>query len=76
MLCPGELMSFKNRGLREPTEVVPAGTVLRVYSADGEVQQARCFCVVVRERNYYMVCDDESQKRAWIQEIEKTLYKR
>ncbi|CAK8998270.1 unnamed protein product [Durusdinium trenchii] len=76
VLCPGELMSFKNRGLREPTEVVPAGTVLRVYSADGEVQQARCFCVVVRERNYYMVCDDESQKRAWIQEIEKTLYKR
>eukprot|EP00913_Durusdinium_trenchii_P020645 g19388.t2 len=37
VLCPGELMSFKNRGLREPTEVVPAGTVLRVYSADGEV---------------------------------------
>ncbi len=24
------------------------------YSADGEVQQARCFCVVVKERNYHM----------------------
>ena len=76
VLLPGELMSFKNRGLREPTEVVPAGTVLRVCSADGEVQQARCFCVVVRERNYYMVCDDENQKRAWIHEIEKALCSR
>ena len=24
------------------------------YSGDGEAQQARCFCVGVRERNYYM----------------------
>mmetsp|Transcript_27497 Transcript_27497/g.51530 ORF Transcript_27497/g.51530 Transcript_27497/m.51530 type:complete len:446 (-) Transcript_27497:83-1420(-) len=73
VLLPSGLQSFKNRGHREPTESVPSGSALRVYSADGEVQQARCFCVVVRERNYYMVCDDESQKRAWMLEIEKTL---
>ncbi|CAE8629225.1 unnamed protein product, partial [Polarella glacialis] len=41
--------------------------------ADGEVQQARCFCVVVRQRNYFMVCDDEAQKRAWMREISKAL---
>ncbi|CAJ1330197.1 unnamed protein product [Effrenium voratum] len=76
VLLPGELMTFKYRGHREPTEVVPAGTVMRIYSADGEVQQARCFCVVVRERNYYMVCDDETQKRGWMQQIEKSLCQR
>ncbi|CAE7580104.1 TMCO4 [Symbiodinium necroappetens] len=73
VLLPSGLRSFKYRGHKEPTESVQNGSVMRVYSADGEVQQARCFCVVVRERNYYMVCDDETQKRAWMLEIEKVL---
>ena len=47
-------MTFKGRGHRQPTEVVLQGSVMRVYSGDSEVQQARCFCVVVRERSYYM----------------------
>eukprot|EP00439_Symbiodinium_sp_Y106_P029029 s8200_g3.t1 len=51
VLLPSGLRSFKYRGHKEPTESVQNGSVMRVYSADGEVQQARCFCVVVRERN-------------------------
>ena len=76
VLLPGQLMSFKNRGDVDPTELVPAGSIFRVYSADGDVQQPRCFCVVVRQRNYYMVTDDETQKRTWMQEIEKALCKK
>lgn len=76
VLLPGQLMSFKNRGDVDPTELVPAGSVFRIYSADGDVQQPRCFCVVVRQRNYYMVTDDETQKRTWMQEIEKALCKK
>ena len=33
------------------------------YSADGEVQQARCFCVVVKERNYHMESWTEYYKK-------------
>ena len=76
VLLPGQLMSFRNRGDRDPTELLPAETIYRVYSADGDVQQARCFCVVVRQRNYYMITDDEKQKRTWIQEIDKALRKK
>ena len=76
VLLPNQLMSFRNRGDREATELLPAGTIYRVYSADGEVKQPRCFCVAVRQRNYYMVTDDETQKRAWMQEIEKALCKK
>eukprot|EP00930_Biecheleria_cincta_P049685 TRINITY_DN34882_c0_g1_i1.p1 TRINITY_DN34882_c0_g1~~TRINITY_DN34882_c0_g1_i1.p1 ORF type:complete len:470 (+),score=89.56 TRINITY_DN34882_c0_g1_i1:23-1411(+) len=70
VLLPDELLSFKYRGDTSATERISSGSVLRLYSADGEVQQARCFCIVVRQRNYYMVCDDETQKTAWMQEIE------
>lgn len=81
VLLPEELRSFRSRQAArqrgtQATEVVMKGSVLRVYSGDGEAQQARCFCVGVRERNYYMVCDDENQKRSWMSEIEKALCQR
>jgi len=76
VLLPGQLVTLKTRGQHAPTEVIPAGSVYRVYNAEAEVQQARCFCVGIRERNYYMVCDNESQQRSWIEAIEQTLCKK
>jgi len=73
VLMPKQLMSFKQRGQPEPTETVDAGAVLHVYSADSEVLQAKCFCVSIHKRNFYMVCDDEAQKREWMQEIARAL---
>jgi len=69
VLMPRSLMSFKARGSRDPTETVSSGTVMRVYSADTEVMQSRSFGVALSRRTHYMVCDDESQKEAWIKAI-------
>merc|ERR1711971_1538756 len=73
VLMPQQLMSFKQRGHQEPTETLDAGSFLHVYSADSEILQTKCFCVTIRKRNFYMVCDDEAQKREWMQEIERVL---
>lgn len=73
VLVPERLMSFKRRNDREATEIVEAGTCQRVYDADPEVSQKLCFCVVVARRSYYMVCDDQAQKQAWLTEIPKAL---
>lgn len=73
VLVPERLMSFKRRNDREATEIVEAGTCQRVYDADPEVSQKKSFCVVVARRRYYMVCDDEAQKQAWLREIPKAL---
>eukprot|EP00438_Fugacium_kawagutii_P033086 Skav229599 [mRNA] locus=scaffold510:208561:208899:+ [translate_table: standard] len=76
VLLPNQLMSFKNRGDLHPTELLPVGSVLGVHSADAQVQQTRCFCVAVRQRNYHMVADNEKDKRTWMKEIEKALCKK
>eukprot|EP00933_Yihiella_yeosuensis_P039526 TRINITY_DN3358_c0_g2_i6.p1 TRINITY_DN3358_c0_g2~~TRINITY_DN3358_c0_g2_i6.p1 ORF type:complete len:483 (+),score=121.45 TRINITY_DN3358_c0_g2_i6:336-1784(+) len=76
VLMPNKLMTFATRpvgGKMLPTEQVDAGSVLNIYSADGEVLQARAFGVVTRKRTYYMVCDDEVQKRNWMKEIASSL---
>lgn len=73
VLTNSGLESLKSRGGRKPTEQIDAGTVQRVYSADAEVQQARCFCVVSTRRRFFMVCDDESQKAEWIRMVSQTL---
>lgn len=73
VLTKVSLESMKQRGGIKPTESIEAGTVQRVYSADGEVQQPRCFCVVGARRSFYMVCDSEDQKSEWIRMITATL---
>jgi len=73
VLLPRGLMSFKRRNDPVATETVTPGTVLRVYNADSEVLQTRCFAVALPRRTHYMVCDDESQKQAWMREITRTL---
>lgn len=69
VLTKQALESLKQRGGLKATEVIEAGTVHRVYSADSEVQMARCFCVVGNNRQFYMVCDDEAQKAEWIRQV-------
>lgn len=69
VLTTKALESMKQRGGLKATEVIEAGTVHRVYSADSEVQMARCFCVVGNKRQFYMVCDDEAQKAEWIRQV-------
>mmetsp|Transcript_103427 Transcript_103427/g.179490 ORF Transcript_103427/g.179490 Transcript_103427/m.179490 type:complete len:484 (-) Transcript_103427:60-1511(-) len=73
VLTNSSLESLKSRSGRKPTEQIDAGTVMRVYSADSEVQQARCYCVVSSRRRFFMVCDDEAQKAEWIRMISQTL---
>lgn len=68
-----QLESMKTRGGKKPTETIEAGTVHRVYAADGEVNMARCFCVASNKRTFFMVCDDEAQKAEWIKQITATL---
>lgn len=80
VLMPTTLMTFKQPNSTAPTESVDKGTVQRVYDSDQETQQTKCFCVTAGAkrtfsgpRSYYMVCDDESEKREWIREITKAL---
>lgn len=73
VLSPSCLETFKIRGGQRPTEVIEEGSVHRVYSADGEVSMARCFCVVGARRTLYMVCDQEAEKAEWISKISSTL---
>lgn len=67
------LESLKQRGGLKPTESIEAGTVHSAYSADEEIQMARCFCVVGNGRSFYMVCDDEAQKAEWIKQVQQVL---
>jgi len=69
VLTKTALESLKTRGMSKATEIIESGTVHRVYSADSEVQMARCFCVVGNKRQFYMVCDDEAQKAEWIRQV-------
>jgi len=74
ILTPRRLESVKQRGDAKSTETVEAGTVQHVYSADADVRQSRCFCVVgPRNRNFYMITDDEDQKAEWMRQISSTL---
>lgn len=76
VLMPERLMSFTSREGAVATETVAAGTVLRVFNADSEVLQARAFGVAMSKRTYFMVCDTEAQKQAWIRDIQKALVTR
>jgi len=73
VLTKSALESLKQRGAAKATESIEAGSVHRVYSADGEVQMARCFCVVGNKRSFFMVCDDEAQKSEWIRQVSNVL---
>jgi len=73
VLTKNGLESMKQRDAPKPTETIEAGSVHRVYSADGEVQMARCFCVVGNKRSFFMVCDNEAQKAEWIRQVETVL---
>lgn len=75
VLLPSEIASFKSRSDERPTESIAAGTLKSVRDADWEVGQTRCFCLAVARRNYYMVCDDDTQKRDWTREIRKAFDK-
>lgn len=76
VLLDGELYTLKSRSHQQATEVVPMDSVLRVQHAEGEIQQPRCFKVVSRQRIYYLVCDDEKQKRDWIEAIDTAFRKK
>lgn len=73
VLTPSALLSFKMKGDREATEIIEKGTVMRVYAAEHEIAASKCFCVSVAKRNFYMVCDEEEMKQAWIRETTKAL---
>merc|ERR1711920_1143869 len=73
VLLPEVLLTFKRKGDKEATEIIEKGTVLRVYGAEHEITARKCFCVSVKKRNYYMVCDEGEQKQAWITEVAKAL---
>lgn len=60
------LESLTARGGFHRTESINAGMLQRVYSADAQMKQSRCFCIVSGKRNFYMVCDDDAQKAEWI----------
>mmetsp|Transcript_102127 Transcript_102127/g.284357 ORF Transcript_102127/g.284357 Transcript_102127/m.284357 type:complete len:473 (-) Transcript_102127:201-1619(-) len=77
VLMPRNLMSFKGRGgSTVPTEAISAATVLRVYSAESELLQGRSLGVATPNRTYFIVCDTEAQKEAWIRAINKELVAR
>lgn len=69
VLTKEALESLKAREGLRATEIIESGTVHRVYSADAEVQMARCFCVVGKSRSFYMVCDDEAGKAEWMRQV-------
>lgn len=73
VLMPNALFTFKMRGDREATEVIEKGTVLRAYSAENEISLSKCFCVATARRNFFMVCDEEEQKRAWVSKTTQAL---
>ncbi|CAK0792995.1 unnamed protein product [Prorocentrum cordatum] len=76
VLMPDKLMTFKQKHDTKPTEVVQRGFVYRVYSADMEMCLSKCFCVSTASRDYYMICDEEKQRQAWLQEVPKALRSR
>eukprot|EP00747_Dinoflagellata_sp_TGD_P166024 gnl/TRDRNA2_/TRDRNA2_188196_c0_seq1.p1 gnl/TRDRNA2_/TRDRNA2_188196_c0~~gnl/TRDRNA2_/TRDRNA2_188196_c0_seq1.p1 ORF type:complete len:472 (-),score=116.14 gnl/TRDRNA2_/TRDRNA2_188196_c0_seq1:59-1474(-) len=67
------LVSYKTRSDSAPTEIITAGSVLRVSSADAETQQSKSFCVVTARRSYFMVSDDNAQRDEWVSLVDKTL---
>lgn len=76
VLMPNALFTFKMRGDREATEVIEKGTVLRAYSAENEISLSKCFCVATVKRSFFMVCDEEEQKRAWVSKTAQALSSR
>jgi len=81
VLMPDHFATYKARSPGGATERVDKGSVVRIYSADSDVLQAKCFCVVSEQRkvftvkpvSFFMVCDDEAQKLEWMREIAKVL---
>uniref|UniRef100_A0A7S0ZVI3 PH domain-containing protein n=1 Tax=Noctiluca scintillans TaxID=2966 RepID=A0A7S0ZVI3_NOCSC len=73
VLVPSLLSCFRAPGDRCPTESARAIEFNNVCCADGCVKKNMAFCVSVIKRKYFMVCDTDGQKSAWMSAISEAL---
>lgn len=73
VLVPSLLSSFRDPGDRCATESARAIEFNKVCCADGRVKKNRAFCVSVIKREYFIVCDTDGQKSAWMSAISEAL---
>ena len=64
---------FRDPGDRCATESARAIEFNKVCCADGRVKKNRAFCVSVIKREYFIVCDTDGQKSAWVSAISEAL---
>jgi len=72
VLTPLNLATYKQRGDITATESVMPAEFNTAFQADKEVLQSRSFCISVKKRNYFMVCDDDETRDTWVKTVTDT----
>mmetsp|Transcript_76927 Transcript_76927/g.217621 ORF Transcript_76927/g.217621 Transcript_76927/m.217621 type:complete len:269 (+) Transcript_76927:72-878(+) len=73
VLMPQRLDSYKEFRGGDATETIYAGSIVRAYAADDELNLGRSFCIAAGDRKFFVVCDNEEQRQDWIREISGVL---
>jgi len=75
VLRRGELCTYRSRGDAVPTENL--AKVSSVVLGEGQAGvRAKSFVVAEGRNTFYIICDDDSSKKAWLQKVSETLLKK